>query len=47
MFRIRLAFPPPDTHMPSTPTRLKIDFVADISCPWCAIGLQALDAAGH
>lgn len=24
------------------PTRLKIDFVSDISCPWCAIGLTAL-----
>ena len=27
-----------------TPT-LKIDFVSDISCPWCAIGLAALEAA--
>lgn len=24
---------------------LKIDFVSDISCPWCAIGLAALDRA--
>ena len=24
---------------------LKIDFVSDISCPWCAIGLAALEAA--
>ncbi|GHD62326.1 DsbA family oxidoreductase [Jeongeupia chitinilytica] len=23
-------------------TTLKIDFVSDISCPWCAIGLQSL-----
>lgn len=27
------------------PTRLKIDFVSDISCPWCAIGLSALELA--
>ena len=27
------------------PTSLKIDFVSDISCPWCAIGLKALDQA--
>jgi len=26
-------------------TPLKIDFVSDISCPWCAIGLAALDTA--
>jgi len=26
-------------------SRLKIDFVSDVSCPWCAIGLGALDAA--
>ncbi|HJV86219.1 MAG TPA: DsbA family oxidoreductase [Noviherbaspirillum sp.] len=25
--------------------RLKIDFVSDISCPWCAIGLNALELA--
>jgi predicted DsbA family dithiol-disulfide isomerase len=24
---------------------LKIDFVSDISCPWCAIGLQSLNTA--
>src|SRR5665647_783124 len=24
---------------------LKIDFVSDISCPWCAIGLSALEQA--
>ena len=24
---------------------MKIDFVSDVSCPWCAIGLQALLAA--
>ena len=26
-------------------TQLKIDFVSDIACPWCAIGLKSLDAA--
>jgi len=25
--------------------RLKIDFVSDVSCPWCAIGLTALEDA--
>ena len=27
------------------PTHLKIDFVSDVSCPWCIIGLKALDEA--
>jgi predicted DsbA family dithiol-disulfide isomerase len=26
-------------------THLKIDFVSDVSCPWCVIGLKALDGA--
>lgn len=26
-------------------TPLKIDFVSDVSCPWCAIGLNALEQA--
>lgn len=26
-------------------TPLKIDFVSDVSCPWCAIGLASLDQA--
>ena len=26
-------------------TSLKIDFVSDVSCPWCVIGLRALDEA--
>lgn len=26
-------------------TRIKIDFVSDVSCPWCAIGLKALQQA--
>jgi predicted DsbA family dithiol-disulfide isomerase len=29
------------------PTRLKIDFVSDVSCPWCAIGLGGLQQALH
>ena len=24
---------------------IKIDFVSDVVCPWCAIGLQALEQA--
>ena len=36
--------PRPDTPTPMTQT-LKIDFVSDISCPWCAIGLAALEQA--
>jgi predicted DsbA family dithiol-disulfide isomerase len=27
------------------PTQLHIDFVSDVSCPWCAIGLASLEAA--
>jgi predicted DsbA family dithiol-disulfide isomerase len=27
------------------PTPLRIDFVSDVSCPWCAIGLTALEQA--
>src|SRR5487761_2398088 len=26
-------------------TPMKIDFVSDVSCPWCVIGLKALEAA--
>ena len=26
-------------------TTLNIDFVSDVSCPWCAIGLAALEQA--
>ena len=25
--------------------RMKIDFVSDVSCPWCAVGLKSLEAA--
>jgi predicted DsbA family dithiol-disulfide isomerase len=27
------------------PSTLKIDFVSDVSCPWCAIGLASLERA--
>lgn len=27
------------------PTPVKIDFVSDIACPWCAVGLKSLEAA--
>jgi predicted DsbA family dithiol-disulfide isomerase len=27
------------------PTQIQIDFVSDVSCPWCVIGLKALEAA--
>jgi predicted DsbA family dithiol-disulfide isomerase len=30
--------------MPS-PTHLRIDFVSDVACPWCAIGLASLQQA--
>jgi predicted DsbA family dithiol-disulfide isomerase len=26
-------------------TRIKIDFVSDVSCPWCAVGLSSLEQA--
>ena len=29
----------------ASPHRLKIDFVSDVSCPWCVIGLLALQQA--
>ena len=24
---------------------MKIDFVSDVACPWCAVGLRALEIA--
>jgi predicted DsbA family dithiol-disulfide isomerase len=33
----------PDTAR--TPTHLRIDFVSDVVCPWCAIGLASLEQA--
>jgi predicted DsbA family dithiol-disulfide isomerase len=29
----------------TAPTRLRIDFVSDVVCPWCAIGLASLEQA--
>ena len=29
----------------TTPISLQIDFVSDVSCPWCAVGLGALEEA--
>lgn len=31
--------------MPDVPVCLKIDFVSDVVCPWCVIGLHALEQA--
>jgi predicted DsbA family dithiol-disulfide isomerase len=31
--------------MAGTNTPLRIDFVSDVTCPWCAIGLQGLEQA--
>ena len=31
--------------MASMTTSLKIDFVSDVTCPWCAVGLGALEEA--
>ncbi|WP_027994659.1 DsbA family oxidoreductase [Simplicispira psychrophila] len=30
---------------PHIPPTLRVDFVSDVSCPWCAVGLGALQAA--
>jgi len=30
---------------PATPTPVRIDFVSDVSCPWCVIGLKSLEQA--
>jgi len=29
----------------TAPAKLKIDFVSDVACPWCAIGLASLERA--
>jgi len=29
----------------TSPVKMKIDFVSDVSCPWCVIGLKALEGA--
>jgi predicted DsbA family dithiol-disulfide isomerase len=33
------------THRIEMTTALKIDFVSDVSCPWCAVGLASLQTA--
>lgn len=33
------------TTEPQTPIHLHIDFVSDVACPWCAVGLWALERA--
>ena len=33
------------TGTAGTPTRLRIDFVSDVVCPWCAVGLMSLEQA--
>jgi predicted DsbA family dithiol-disulfide isomerase len=33
------------TDTPIAPTRLRIDFVSDVVCPWCAVGLASLEQA--
>ena len=30
---------------PATPVPIRIDFVSDVSCPWCVIGLKSLEQA--
>ena len=35
----------PDAAYAARPAKVRIDFVSDISCPWCAIGLKALEQA--
>lgn len=30
---------------PNAPVRLRIDFVSDVVCPWCAVGLASLEQA--
>ncbi len=32
------------TTLPATPT-LRIDFISDVACPWCAVGLNSLEQA--
>jgi predicted DsbA family dithiol-disulfide isomerase len=31
--------------MSAQPVSIKIDFVSDVSCPWCAVGLKSLEQA--
>ena len=36
-----------DVDIPNAtgPVRVRIDFVSDVSCPWCAVGLKSLEQA--
>lgn len=34
-----------DALMNNDPKTLKIDFVSDVACPWCAVGLASLERA--
>jgi len=36
----------PMTSLPEKPA-LRIDFVSDVACPWCAVGLNSLEKALH
>lgn len=35
----------PETTAKTPPTTVKIDFVSDVSCPWCVVGLKSLEQA--
>ena len=41
----RRCYPPGMAETPATPVRLRIDFVSDVVCPWCAVGLASLEKA--
>jgi predicted DsbA family dithiol-disulfide isomerase len=34
-----------DFKVPAMTVKMKIDFVSDVSCPWCVIGLKSLETA--
>lgn len=34
-----------DKKLPKALPKLQIDFVSDVACPWCAVGLNALERA--
>jgi predicted DsbA family dithiol-disulfide isomerase len=42
---VDLHFEPTMTETTQAPTRLRIDFVSDVMCPWCAVGLASLEQA--
>ena len=35
----------PDVSSAAPPVRVRIDFVSDVVCPWCVIGLKSLEQA--